>query len=287
MSARVSPFLSINGQIQEAASWNPGMDNRALMYGDAIFESIRVHQGMPLFIEDHFERLLSGMYMLGLDNTLFDALGTYENILALIQQNSCQEARLRILVYRNSGGFYRPETDACTMVISMFPIEGGLYPVNERGLRLGLYTEIRKPVNGLAGIKSASALHYVLAAREARNQGWDEALLVNEFGRICEATASNIFLYMGDNRIMTPALTEGILPGVYRKQFIPLLMEEGYRVDEGQILPEHLYKAEEVWLCNAIQGLRWAISYRERRYFSTRCRILAERFQQTVDLEIS
>lgn len=251
-------------------------NNRAFQYGDGLFESIRIHQGIPIFIEDHLERLLAGMYALGLDSPFFDPVKVYNHTLQLSEENGVKEGRLRIHVFRNPGGFYLPHSDTGSMLMTIEPIEGELYQINERGLRLGLYSEIRKPVNLLSGIKSSSALLYVLAAREARQQGWDDALMLNEFGRICEATSSNIFLLMSDGKVLTPAVSEGILPGVFRKRLIQHLRDSGIEVEEGQVMHDDLYKAGEVWLTNSISGLRWAISWKERRYFGTTARKLSE-----------
>ena len=132
-----------------------------------------------------------------------------------------------------------------------------------------MYSEIRKPVNALAGIKSANALLYVLAARYARDNNWDEALILNEHGRICEANSSNVFLVLPDKRVLTPPVSEGILPGVMRKNMINWLKENSYQVDEAILLTEDFYRAEEVFLTNAVTGLRWVLAFREKRYFGT------------------
>jgi branched-chain amino acid aminotransferase len=147
-----------------------------------------------------------------------------------------------------------------------------------------LYSEIRKPVNSLSGIKSSNALLYVLAARYARDNSWDDAVLLNEYGRICEATASNIFLVLPDKRILTPPVAEGILPGVMRKNLLRWLRENGHQVEEAILLTDDFYRADEVFLSNSIQGISWVIGFRERRYFSSFSRSLVDALNTRVSV---
>jgi branched-chain amino acid aminotransferase len=277
MSARLTASIAyMNAEFIPLKELNFSYDNRSMQYGDGIFESIRFHQGVPLFVEDHMERLLAGMYALGFDFPLFDPVQLYHSMVKLGELNAITEGRLRLQVVRNTGGLYKPSVDSCSLFMTLESLDESLYSINDKGLRLGLFSEIRKPVNALSGIKSTSALLYVLGAREARQQNCDDALMLNEFGRICEATSGNLFLLMADGKVLTPSVSEGILPGVFRKRLIAKLREIGVEVEEGQVMHDDLYKASEVWLTNAIRGLRWVISWKERRYFGTQARRVAE-----------
>ena len=87
---------------------------------------------------------------------------------------------------------------------------------------------------------------------------------------------------MPDKSILTPALTEGCLAGVMRKNMIELLRNLEYKVVEGSVLTEDLYRAEEVFLTNAIQGIRWCIAFREKRFYSSKTRVILTELQQNV-----
>lgn len=269
MSELTGPQVCFNGRFLSEKEWIMGPGNRSFRYGDGVFESIRFQEGQLLFVDDHFERLVSGMYTLGLDTTFLNPMQICMEMLELCGRMQFISARVRLSIFRNEGGNYRPLTDQCSYLISAEALAEPSYTINEKGLRLGLYSEIRKPVNALSGIKSANALLYVLAARHARDNGWDEAVLINEHGRICEASSSNLFLVLPDKRILTPPVSEGILPGVMRKNLLRWFRENGYQAEEAIILTDDFYRAEEVFICNAIQGIRWVIAFRERRYFST------------------
>ncbi len=270
----------MNGRFQSLKEQSLSPDNRAFLYGDGLFESIRISEGNLLFFDDHFERLIASMYVMGFDNTFFDPLKVFGEMEELIHRNQCKEGRLRLNVFRNSGGFYKPLSDQCSYLMTIQTVPEVVFTINVKGLRLGLYSEIRKPLNALSGIKAASALLYVMAARHARESNWDDALILNEYGRICESSAANIFLLMPDKTIVTPALSEGILPGVMRKNLIRFMRENEMLVEERIVMTDDLFKADEIFLSNAIQGVRWVLSFRERRYFSTFSRRLSEMMQQ-------
>ncbi|MEX1188750.1 MAG: aminotransferase class IV [Bacteroidia bacterium] len=276
MSSTLNELISYNGLIQNQNQLQHGAENRSFKYGDGVFETMHYSQGEIYFVDDHFERLVGGMFTLGLDTTLLYPIQICEDVKSLCEKKELESARVRLTVFRKEGGAYMPETDQFHVIITAEEIPSGGYHLNQKGLRLGLYSEIRKPVNALSGVKSANALLYVLAARYARDNGWDESLLLNENGRICEANSSNVFLVLADKRILTPPLSEGILPGVMRKNMIRWLRENNFQVDETVLLTEDFFRAEEVFLTNAVSGLRWAIAFREKRYFSTFTRKLVE-----------
>ena len=254
-----------------------GSENRSFLYGDGLFESVRFQDGTLIYIDDHLERLVSGMFTLGLDTTFFNPLQICDLMLELCKQNELVDARIRLTVFRDAGGFYKPSSDNCSYLITAEAINPLLIK-NDKGVRLGLYSEIRKPINSLSGIKSSNGLLYVLAARYARENNRDDSIILNEHGRICESTSSNLFLVFPNNRILTPPISEGILPGVMRKNLIKWLRENEYQVDEALVLTDDFYRAEEVFLSNAIQGVRWVIAFKERRYFSNVSRNIMEAF---------
>lgn len=265
----MSTEICHNGQFipYEEAFISPA--NRSFRYGDGLFETIRLHNGRLLLIDDHLERLRAGMYTLGLDTKAFQPARLRDEALELARRNGLAHARIRIIVFREEGGAYRPLSDRFGYIILTDPLDETAFTLNKKGYRIGLYTETRKPLNSFSGIKSANALLYVMAARYARDNNWDEALILNEQGRICEATAFSLFVVLPDKKIVTPALSEGPLPGVMRKHVIGLLRNHDYVVEERHVLSDELFRAEEIFLTNAVQGIRWVLSFRERRYYNT------------------
>lgn len=245
------------------------LSNRSLNYGDGLFESIRIVNGTPLFFNDHWERLNHGMELCGFATERLSASEIRNIADKLIDKNKVKGGRLKLLIYRDTEGFYRPKTDKVQCLMSTNETEHDCFVWNNNGLQTGLYTAIKKPYNLLSEIKSTSALMYVLAAREARENGWDEVFLLNESGLLCEGSSTSIFMVDENHTIHTPALNQAPLPGVMRKNAIRLIREAGMTCTERAIAAEELLTAREVFVTNAIQGIRWVVSYREKRYYNT------------------
>lgn len=119
----------------------------------------------------------------------------------------------------------------------------------------------------LSTLKSSNALLYVMASRYARDHSFDEVLILNEQGRICEASSSNVFLIFPGGRIVRSSKFRRYTAGCYAQEHYCSHERGWFQVEETQVLPEDLYRAEEIFLTNAIQGIRWVLSYRERRYY--------------------
>jgi branched-chain amino acid aminotransferase len=265
----MSDWIFLDGDFIQRERASLSLSNRSFNYGDALFESIRIVNRTALFFDDHWERLRHGMGICGMQSERLSASKIRNAADELILKNKVKGGRLKVLVYRDAEGFYGPETDGIKCFMSISELEHDCFVWNHKGLQTGLYTDIKKPHNLLAEIKSTSALMYVLAAREARLKGWDEIFLLNESGFLCEGSSSSVFLVDENQNIHTPALNQSPLPGVMRKNVIRLIQEVGIKCTERTIAAEELLTAREVFVTNSIRGIRWVVSYREIRYFNT------------------
>jgi len=221
---------------------------RAFVYGDLLFESILVQNGVPRHFELHLERLVQGVTKLGFAD-LPNSQILYKQLMEML--NGKQHARVRLTVFRNSVGFYLPTKNECLVDFEVFDVVAKPDTIK----RVGIYLENHKPCNSLSNLKSGNALIYVVAAKYANDLGWDDALIVNEYGNICEATASNIFIQI-NGEYLTPPLSEGCVEGIMRKVFIQELKAAHKLVVEKPISKELLKSAECIWLTNAINGIR-------------------------------
>ncbi len=244
------------------------MVNRSFLYGDGLFETIRVSEGHALQLPAHFERLSKGLQILDMQGqTPF----TYAQFSALIKGFIAQQAtanlRIRSTFFRQLGGRYTPTQQTFEYVLEATPLTESAYPVSTKALTIGIAQQVRLAVDALSNLKTTSALPYVLAGIEKKKQGWDDCLLLNHEGHIAEAIAANIFLKIG-NQLRTPALHQGCIAGVMRQQVLRLAPAMGYRVLEDIVTIEDLRQAEELWLTNALQGVvgvhRWV--GREQNY---------------------
>lgn len=279
----MSEWILSDGIFIRTEDASVSLSNRSFNYGDALFESIRIVNGRLLFFDDHWERLMHGLAVCGMAPAKLSSSAILQKTESLIQRNNVTSGRLKLLVYRDSSGFYMPATDEPKYQITTSNIAHDTFLWNTKGLQTGLYSAIKKPINLLAKIKSTSALLYVMAAREARQHGWDEIFLLNELGHLCEGSSSSVFVVDENRDIHTPALNQAPLPGVMRKNVIRLMRNAGMKCTEREISADELLTAREVFVTNAIQGIRWVVSYRDKRYFNTVGKKVFQLLQEEVD----
>ncbi|MFN0013130.1 MAG: aminotransferase class IV [Saprospiraceae bacterium] len=241
------PCVNLNGTLLQQMPDQLAIAQRAIYYGDAIFETIRVFDGqIPLFAR-HEERLFSGLSALGFSVPEGWGRGRLHQEI-LRAAHPC--ARVRLTVWRSPGGRYAPENDDPQFLIVSEPMAGNRFEWPDGGIEVGLCRSVRLPVDQFSNLKTLNAARYVVAAREARVAGWDDALLLNCHDRVCEATSSNVFWWEGD-RLCTVPLTEGCVAGVFRAT----VMEIAGGVLEKNTTWEHLQDADEIFLTNAVRGI--------------------------------
>ncbi len=242
-------------------------NNRAFRYGDALFESIRVANGKIMFLKDHITRLKLGMTVLRMN---LPAEFNTENIealikLLLVKNHLGRDARVRLTVFRNEGGYYTPETNDISFLIEAEPLDAEGYVLNQKGYWVDIYTDIKKQINKLAALKTGSALFYVMAGLAKTSMKLDDCLLINENGTICEAISSNIFV-VKNGALYTAPLTEGCVDGIMRKQIMRLATENKILTFEMPITVNSLMNGDELFLTNAITGITWVGQYKYKFY---------------------
>lgn len=226
---------------------------RAYMYGDGVFESIRMFNSTIPLWKYHYERLLDGLDRLSI--TLSGDSGA-DRLLNEIHKIASGNARIRLMVWRKSGGLYLPEQQDGLFLISADPAANSAFPVDEAGLHVGLSSKIQVPVDYYSGIKSLSAVRYVNAAMEARARKLDDVLLLNSRGNVCESSNSGI-LWVSGNQYFTPPEGEGQVHGVFLRFLKETLHQSGISVTEKPCTFAALLQADEVLLTNAVTGIRW------------------------------
>lgn len=241
--------------------------NRAFRYGDSIFESIRVANGKVMFLRDHISRLKLGMTVLRMN---LPAEFNTENIDALIQlllvkNHLGRDARIRMTVFRNEGGFYTPETNDISFLIEAEAMDCEGYELNQKGLWADIYTDMKKQINKLSNIKHGNALFYVMAGLAKTSMKLDDCFLINENGSICEAISSNIFV-VKNGALYTPPITDGCVDGIMRKQIFRLSSTYKILTFESPLTVNSLMNGDEVFLTNAINGLQWVGQYKSKFY---------------------
>jgi branched-chain amino acid aminotransferase len=254
--------ICFNGEFFPASQPILTAQNRSFKWGDGIFETMKISNGKILLGEYHFDRLFLSLKMLQIQ---FNVSFTSENLSSLIidlcKKNNCLAlARIRLAVYRT-------EENLAAYLIEAIPLSNDVNSWNEKGLVIDLYPLTRKQQDAFANLKSANYLPYVLAALYAEEKKLDEAIVLNSSNFICDASKANIFL-VSKQEIQTPALHQGCINGVMRRHMITGLKSLNWKIKQDEVTESDLLNADELFLTNAIHGLRWVRSFRNKSYTS-------------------
>ena len=243
--------------------------NRGYRYGDGLFETIRVIRGTILLEQFHFDRLFSGLALLKFEIPVdFTREKIREEILRLCRKNDCVDlARVRLSVFRGNGGLY-DEGKFLQYIIECQALDEAVNKLNENGLVIDVYPEARKSCDAFSNLKSANFLPYSMAALFAKENKLNDCLILNTHGRIADSTIANVFIVKNEV-IITPSLTEGCISGVMRRYLKERLPDLGYSLQEDAININDLEEADEVFLTNAINGMRWVRQFRDKTFTNT------------------
>ena len=242
-------LIYMNGKLVPEEEAKVSVFDHGLLYGDGVFEGIRVYDGNIFRLTEHIERMYESAKTIGLEVPM-----TFEEVEAAtvqtVEANGMREAYIRLVITRGRGDLGIDPSTCLEPTFFIICATIQLYPAEfyETGIPLVTASTRRIPMECLdPRIKSLNYLNNILAKIEARKAGVPEAVMLNLSGRVAECTADNIFI-MRDGKLKTPRLTEGALPGVTRKATLELATESGLRVKETVLGMHDLYNAEECFL---------------------------------------
>ena len=259
-------YCIYNGHLISIYEPSIAFNNRAFRYGDALFETIRLCNNKLMFLKDHLNRLKIGMTVLRMNLPAeFNSDNIYEFIFQLLKHNShAPNARIRLTVFRNEGGYYTPETNDISFLIESEEMTHA-YDINQKGHWIDLFGDLKKPINKLSNIKSANALLFVMAGIAKQSMKLDDCFIINENGSICEAISANVFV-VKNGTLYTPPLSEGCVAGVMRKQIMHLAHENKVLVFESPLSTYTILNGDEVFTTNSVSGIKWIGQFREKFY---------------------
>jgi branched-chain amino acid aminotransferase len=263
-------MVNFNGDILPSDA-NLSLVNRAFLYGDGVFETVKILDGRILFSEDHYFRLMASMRIVRMEIPMDFTLEYFEKqIMDLAySQNVAHSARARITVYRNDGGLYLPQSREVSYLIETSSLENSSYVFSQKAYEVDLYKDYYITAQLLSSVKTTNKLINVTGSIFASENGLDNCLLLNERKNVVEALQGNLFMLSG-SQLITPPVSEGCLNGVMRKQIIALAKKvEGLDVVESPISPFDLQKADELFITNVIMGIQPITKYRKKEYGSS------------------
>jgi branched-chain amino acid aminotransferase len=260
-------MVNFNGNIQESSSVTVD-SNRGFLFGDSIFETIKVLDNKVLFLEDHYFRLMASMRICRMEIPMNFTMEYFEEqILNLIATFSDSNSyRVRFSVYRDSDGFYLPKSRQVQFIINATPLVSELYIIRKEQYEVELYKDFYVSKQLLSTLKTNNKMLQITGSIFADENGYDNCLVLNEEKNVVEALQSNLFMKTG-NVIVTPPVSDGCLNGIMRKQILEILKKiEGIEVKEASVSPFDLQKADELFLTNVISGIQPITKYRKKEY---------------------
>ncbi len=260
-------MVNFNGDILDS-ELQLTVSNRSFLYGDGVFETLKVVDNKILFFEDHYFRLLASMRIIRMQIPMAFTFEYLESqILALVNQKNIQNsARVRLTVFRNEGGFYSPTDHSASFVIQANELPNQLYSIADNYFEVDLYKDFVVTKQLLSTLKTNNKIIQITASVFAQENQLDSCLLINEDKNVIEAANGNLFMLL-NNQLITPPISEGCLNGVMRKQILKLAKELGdIEVIEKEISPFDLQKADELFITNVIVGIQPITKYRKKEF---------------------
>jgi branched-chain amino acid aminotransferase len=263
-------FFVYNDHLFRAGEAVISGDNRGLRFGDGLFETMRMNNGKILNRDFHFERLFYGMELLQFDIPQnFSQEFFIDSVNKLLLKNSIsQNARIRLMIFRGEGNLFDTENNFPNYIIETYPLEEKI-KLNEVGLKIDVFPDAKKGCDLFSNVKSNNYLPFVMAAKFAKRNQLDDAILLNTFNRICETAIANIFIIKGDH-IYTPPLSEGCVAGVVRRFMLEKFPSKHFLLHQKNLLLEDLLHADEIFLTNSIHLVRWVKNLGDKVYSNER-----------------
>ncbi len=257
-------YVIFNGNTIEKSSFLVPLSNRALQYGDSIFETIRVINGLPCFLSKHINRLKNGLSLLKIEVPITQI---EDSVFQLIEKNNITKgAKIKITVFRNDGGKYTPKTNEGSYVISFEP-SVNYYQLNNKGWKTDFFEEHRKYHTAFSSFKSSQSFVYISSGLYCKENELDHAIILNNHGRVCEGTSSNIFA-LKNNTLFTPPASEACIDGVMSKIVSIIAKKEDLEIIQQPIEKVFLLECDEIFFTNIGYGIRWVGALHGKRYIN-------------------
>ncbi|MFA0964753.1 aminotransferase class IV [Roseivirga sp. BDSF3-8] len=240
--------ILFDGSVYEEENRLVGIDDRGLQYGDGLFETMYWNGEAVRNLDLHLKRLKKGTEILGLEvNEVLEPGAQEKKITSLIEENKLSgKLRIKWMIWRRPGGLYLPQTESFHELIKVMPYSPGPAMVRSADFADSIHLSYSQ----ISPLKTISALPYVMAARECRERGLDDLILLSDRGKVAECLYANLFWGSG-KELYTPSLQTGCIEGVRRKELMNILPDLGYSIEEAESHPEKLLMASYAFRTNA------------------------------------
>ena len=260
-------MINYNGNVQENSNLTLE-NNRGFLFGDAVFETVKVVNNTVLFAEDHYFRLMASMRICRMEIPMNFTLEYFEEqILNLANsQNISDSCRARMTFFRDSDGFYLPSSNDVGFIVTAQKLNTKEYSVSNDFYEVELYKDFYISKHLLSTLKTTNKMINITGSVFAKENDYHNCILLNDDKSVVEALNGNLFMKIG-NTISTPPVSDGCLNGIMRKQLIAIINKmEGYECVEKSISPFDLQKSDELFITNVISGIQPITKYRKKEF---------------------
>lgn len=235
----------LNGKLIENQEIGDIFSEPGFLCGWGLFETMRSCNNKIVYLEEHLERIKNSAKLINIKFTL-SATNLKQTIKRAVKESRFLDARVRLTLWKSSSGVNSLIT---VKKYKPYSIQG-----YKKGFSLGVSSLRQNESTFLTRIKTNNRIFYELALEEAKGNGFDEALILNNSGNIAEASRSNIFL-IKDNRLLTPKLENGCLDGITRRVIFYLAGKCKIKFQEASVTVQDLYNADGAFLTNSMMGI--------------------------------
>ncbi len=265
-------MINYNGNFKD----NPldHFNNRAFLFGDSVFETIKVVDNKIIYWEEHYLRLMSSMRILRME---IPSLYTPEFFEEEIKKTNLKidsffTGRVRLTIFRREGGLYIPDSNDPIFVINSQKTDQKLFNVNLKSYKVDLFKDYQIQSNLISNLKTNNRVLNVIGSIYAKENDLHNCILLNDQKFVAEFLNGNIFI-VKDSLIITPTISSGCLNGVMRNKIIESIRKfKNLEIEEKDFSAYELISSNEIWVSNSISGLIPVTEYR-RKFFSNKIAI--------------
>lgn len=260
-------MINYNGNITSEPNLSL-VENRAFLYGDSIFETLKVLDSKILFLEEHYFRLMASMRIVRMEIPMqFTMEYMEQQVIELTKAlNIENSARVRVSFFRCPGGYYLPTDNTSEFIITATPLQEKLYIVGQGECEVDIYKDFHISRHLLSTLKTANKMAHITGSIYAYENGLHNCLLLNDDKNVVEALQGNLFMLL-EGKLITPPIADSCLNGIMRKQVLAIAGKiDSLEVVEKSISPFELQKAEELFITNVIRGIQSVTKYRKKAY---------------------
>jgi branched-chain amino acid aminotransferase group I len=257
--------IYLNGKLVSREKAHISIGDHGFLYGYGLFQTMRAYNGKLFLLDRHVKRLRDAAGIIGLGEKV-KSIDFEKACAETLAANNLKEARVRLTV-TNGESTVMPWVDASgqpTVVVTAQPYTPFSEEKYSEGFKVGIATVQRCRQSVVSSMKSINYLLNVIARMEAAANGLDETILLNDGGYIAEGGGSNVFFVEGE-RLITPGVDNGIIPGVTREVIMEIAVGMGINVTEGDISPDAIKEFDEIFMTNAMIEVMPVTGVRDKR----------------------